>query len=83
MIKRLPPETLKYLLDMYNKILVKGEITRTWKQATITHLLKEGKDQKYIRSYIPVALIKHTLQNIQKDDKQETGLVPGKGEENK
>ena len=45
MIKRLPPETLKYLLDMYNKIWEEGEVPNTWKHATITPLIKEGKDQ--------------------------------------
>ena len=28
MIKRLPPETLKYLLDMYNKIWDEGEVPK-------------------------------------------------------
>ena len=44
MIKRLPPETLKYLLDMYNKIWEEREIPKTWKNAKIKPLLKEGKD---------------------------------------
>ena len=56
MIKRLPPETLKYLLDMYNKILEEGEMPNTWKHATMTLLLKEGKYLKYVRNYRPVAL---------------------------
>ena len=56
MIKNLPPETLKYLLDMYNKIWEEGEIPKTWKHATIIPLLKERKDPKDVRSYRPVAL---------------------------
>ena len=35
MMKRLPPETLKYLKDMYNKIREQGKIPSTWKHATI------------------------------------------------
>ena len=35
-IKKIPPETLKYLLDMYNKIWKRGEIPKTWKHAIIT-----------------------------------------------
>ena len=39
MIKRLPPETLKYLIGMYNKILEDGEMSNTRKRTTITPLL--------------------------------------------
>ena len=46
MIKYLPPETLKYLLD--NKIWGEREIPNTWKYATITPLLKEEKTQKML-----------------------------------
>ena len=41
---------------MYNKIWEEGEIPNTWKHATITPLLKEGKDPEDVRSYKPVAL---------------------------
>ena len=53
MIKRLPPETVKYLLDMYNKIWEEreGEILNTWELATITPLLKKGKNPKNVRNY--------------------------------
>ena len=50
MIKRLSPETLKYLLDRYNKIWEEGEIPKILKHATITPLLKKGKDPKDVRS---------------------------------
>ena len=56
MIKRLPPETLIHLLDIYNKIWEEGEIPKTWKHATVIPLLKEGKDPKDVRSYRPIAL---------------------------
>ena len=56
MIKKLPPETLKYLVDMYNKIWKEGEIPKTLKHAIITPLLKVGKDPKDARSYRLVAL---------------------------
>ena len=48
MIKNLPPETLKYFLDMYNKILEEREKPKTWKHATIIPLLKEGQDPKML-----------------------------------
>ena len=50
-IKILPPETLKYLLDIYNRIWEEGKVPKSWKRATITPLLKEG-----VRSYRLVAL---------------------------
>ena len=54
--KKLPPETMKHLLDMYNKFWEEGKIPKTWKHAIIAPLLKERKDQKNVRSYRPVAL---------------------------
>ena len=51
MIKRLPSETMKYLLDLYNRIWEKGIIQNKWKSATITCLLKKEKDPKVVRSY--------------------------------
>ena len=56
MVKKLPSETLKNQLDMFNKILEEGEIPKSLKHAIITILLKEGKDPKDVRSYRPVAL---------------------------
>ena len=47
MIKRLPPETLKY-----NKIWEEGEIANTWKNVTIISLGKEGKDQKMLEATV-------------------------------
>ena len=55
-MKRLPPEALMHLLDIYNKIWEEGEIQKTWKHATVIPLLKERKDPKDVRSYRPVAL---------------------------
>ena len=52
----LPLETKKYILDMYNRIWMEGEVPNSWKSAIIIPLLKEGKDPKDIRSYRPVAL---------------------------
>ena len=46
MIKKLPPETLKYLLDLYNKIWKEGIVPEGYKSAIITPLLKEGKQPK-------------------------------------
>ena len=45
MIKKLPPETLKYLLDMYNKIWEEGEILKTWmmNKRLVWYLEKEKK----------------------------------------
>ena len=83
MVKRLPPEKFKYLLDMYNRIWEEREIPKTWKQAAIKTLLNKGKDPKDIRSYKPVALTNILCKNIWKDGKKETGLVSRKGEENR
>ena len=47
MIKtKLPPETLKYLLDMYNKILEEGEITKNLEKRHNNTLAERGKRPK-------------------------------------
>ena len=58
MIKRLPPESLKYLQDIYNKIWEEGEIPKTRKHTTIAPLLKEAKDPNDVRIYRSVSLTK-------------------------
>ena len=52
----LPLETKKYIMDMYNRIWMEGEVPNSWKSTIIIPLLKEGKDPKDIRSYRPVVL---------------------------
>ena len=51
--KKPPPETLKYQLELYNKIWEEGIVPEGWKSVTITPLLK---DLKYVISYRPVVL---------------------------
>ena len=53
MIKRLQPQTLKYLVNIYNKIWEEGKIPKTWKHSKISSLLKKGKD---VKSFNSVAL---------------------------
>ena len=48
--------TLKYLLDLFNKIWEEGIVPEGYKFATITPLLKEGKGPRDVRSYLPVSL---------------------------
>ena len=64
MIKRLTPETLKCLLDMYNKI---------WKKEK--YLLKEEQGSKNIRSYRSVAQRNILCKIFESITKKETGLV--------
>ena len=46
MIKRLPLETLKYLLDMYNQIWENGEILNKWETCYNNAPAKRGKRPK-------------------------------------
>ena len=50
--KKLPPETLKCLLGLYNKIWEERIVPKEWKSATITTLLKVRIYPKDVRSYI-------------------------------
>lgn len=56
MLKRLPPETQKALLSLYNAVWFSGEIPSTWKEAVIIPILKQGKDPSSASSYRPIAL---------------------------
>ena len=55
-IKRLSPKTLKYLLDIDNKIWKEEVIPKICKSATITSLIKIRNGPKDVKSYRPVAL---------------------------
>ena len=66
MIKNLPSETLKYLLDLYNKIWEEGFLPEWVKSATIKSLLKKRKDPKDGRGYRPLALINNLCRTFKR-----------------
>ena len=66
---------------MYNKVWEVREITNTLKHTTITHLLKEEKDSKDVRSFKPVALTNILCKIFEKMTNKR--LATGKGEENR
>ena len=57
MIRQLPEDSLKYILDFYNRIFLKHEFPEKWKAAVIIPILKPGKDSTKCSSYRPIALI--------------------------
>jgi ribonuclease HI/endonuclease/exonuclease/phosphatase family metal-dependent hydrolase len=56
MLKNLAPSGQKLLLELLNLIFKKGEFPKSWKEAYIIPILKEGKDTKTTSSYRPIAL---------------------------
>ena len=56
MIKRLPNQTIKLLLGIYNKIWTTGTLPTSWKSSVIVPINKPGKDPKLTTSYRPIAL---------------------------
>ena len=50
MVKMVSTQTKRYMLDLYNRIWMKGEMPNSWKSAIVTPILKEGKDPNDVRS---------------------------------
>ena len=57
MIRKLPEESLRYLLRFYNRIFRDHTFPGKWKEAIIIPILKPGKDPQQSSSYRPIALI--------------------------
>ena len=56
MLKHLPPESLKTLLDIFNDIWETGKFPESWELATIIPIPKPGKDHAEPTNYRPIAL---------------------------
>ena len=56
MLKQLPEKNKFTLLKLINKSWEKGELPITWKESTITPLLKPNKDPQEPTSYRPISL---------------------------
>ena len=56
MLKNLPNRSLKFMLDLFNKIWQEGIIPTQWKTSIIIPILKDGKPKNETSSYRPVAL---------------------------
>lgn len=46
-----------YLYELFNYCIKVGRIPTTWKEARLTLILKEGKEEMYPVSYHPIALL--------------------------
>ena len=57
MIRQLSENSLKYLLEFYNKLFLNDIYPQKWKEALIIPILKSGKDSTDASSYRPIALI--------------------------
>jgi hypothetical protein len=56
LLKLLPDTALEKLAHYFTEILREGEMPERWKLATVTPVLKEGKDPQLAVSYRPVAI---------------------------
>lgn len=56
MIKNLPINTLKWLLDYYNYIWYTGGFPNSWRNSLVVPILKSGKDKRMPTSYRPIFL---------------------------
>ena len=55
-LKHLPNETLKFLLDLINEYWVSGTFPECWRTALLLPIPKPGKDKFNSNSYRPIAL---------------------------
>ena len=46
LLKHLPRDSLMVLLDLFNDIWTSSEIPECWKETTVIHIPKPGKDSK-------------------------------------
>jgi len=59
MIKQLSEESLRVLLEFYNKVWERGVLPKSWKEALILPIKKQGKDPSMPTNYRPIALTSH------------------------
>ena len=55
-LKHMPEDSLKTLLNIYNNIWVSGDFPECWREATIIPIAKPGKDPTNPSNYRPIAL---------------------------
>lgn len=56
MLRNLAPESLHYILALFNRIWRENVYPRMWQEAIVIPILKPGKDSKDPLSYRPIAL---------------------------
>ena len=56
MIKNLPSKTMKFMLNIFNRIWTSQEIPKQWKNSIKIPILKAGKQSTDLTSYRPIAL---------------------------
>ena len=56
MISFLPEISLKFLLDLFNRIFREGTVPDSWKEAIVIPIPKPGKDAAYPGNYRPISL---------------------------
>lgn len=59
MLKKLSDESLKIILQFYNKVWEEGILPKRWKEAVIIPIKKPGKDPSIPLNYRPIALTSH------------------------
>lgn len=56
MLKNLPEEAIKALLELYNQIWKESILPKEWKSAIVIPIVKPGKDATQSNNYRPIAL---------------------------
>lgn len=59
MLKKLSEESLKVILEFYNRVWEEGTLPKNWKEAVIIPIRKPGKDPSIPLNYRPIALTAH------------------------
>lgn len=59
MLEHLNGNSLRVMLELYNKIWRVGKIPNSWKLAVVVPIRKPGKDSAIAANYRPIALTSH------------------------
>jgi Reverse transcriptase (RNA-dependent DNA polymerase) len=66
MLKKLPENTLQFLLVYFNHVLSTGNFPECWRETKVVAILKPTKDPNDANSYRPISLLSYLRKLLEK-----------------